>query len=109
AEDGTDLPGGGGALTALSAVDLSGLDPRLDETEVVLAADVDNPLLGPRARPRSTGRRRARTPPPWRSWRPAWPAGCRRSPRCARRPPARRTPQGQGPPAGSATPPWRCS
>jgi len=47
AEDGTDLPGGGGALTALSAVDLSGLDPRLDETEVVLAADVDNPLLGP--------------------------------------------------------------
>src|SRR5205823_2104368 len=27
-------------------VDLSGLDPRLTSTEVILASDVDNPLLG---------------------------------------------------------------
>lgn len=46
AADGTELPRGGAALTQISAVDLSGLDPRLGETEVVLAADVDNPLLG---------------------------------------------------------------
>lgn len=47
AQDGSELTGGGAALTELTAVDLDGLDPRLTETEVVLAADVDNPLLGP--------------------------------------------------------------
>ncbi|WP_369053292.1 glycerate kinase [Kineococcus terrestris] len=46
--DGRDLPGGGAALAHLERLDLSGLDPRLAGTEVVLAADVDNPLLGPR-------------------------------------------------------------
>lgn len=46
-QDGSELPGGGAALNDLTAVDLTGLDPRLGETEVVLAADVDNPLLGP--------------------------------------------------------------
>lgn len=46
--DGDDLPLGGGALAELSRVDLSGLDPRLSSLEVVLASDVDNPLLGPR-------------------------------------------------------------
>ncbi|WP_433893560.1 glycerate kinase [Streptomyces sp. CA-111067] len=40
-------PGGGG-LAALAAADLSGLDPRLAATDVVLAGDVDNPLLGPK-------------------------------------------------------------
>jgi glycerate kinase len=44
---GQDLPDGGGALGALNLVDLAGLDPRLREVEVVLASDVDNPLLGP--------------------------------------------------------------
>ncbi|GEB94686.1 glycerate kinase family protein [Microbacterium lacticum] len=39
---------GGAALAELVEVDLSGLDPRLAEVEVVLASDVDNPLLGPR-------------------------------------------------------------
>jgi glycerate 2-kinase len=46
--DGVDLPLGGGALTRLDRVDLSGLHPGLDRAEVVLATDVDNPLLGPR-------------------------------------------------------------
>lgn len=45
---GTGSPKAGGALTRLARVDLSGLDPRLAETTVVLAADVDNPLLGSR-------------------------------------------------------------
>lgn len=39
---------GGAALAGLVSVDLSGLDPRLPETAVVLASDVDNPLLGER-------------------------------------------------------------
>lgn len=40
-------PGGGG-LGALSSADLSGIDPRIARTEVVLASDVDNPLTGPK-------------------------------------------------------------
>lgn len=43
---GADLPDGGGHLGALARVDLSGLDPRLHETDLVLATDVDHPLLG---------------------------------------------------------------
>ena len=46
--DGADLPLGGGALGSLDRVDLSGLHPRLESTELVLATDVDNPLFGPR-------------------------------------------------------------
>ncbi|MDD9205844.1 glycerate kinase [Georgenia sp. 10Sc9-8] len=41
------LPDGGGALVDLVEVDLSGLDRRLQQVQVVLAGDVDNPLLGP--------------------------------------------------------------
>ncbi|MHA6782203.1 glycerate kinase [Pseudonocardia saturnea] len=44
---GEPLPDGGAALARLARVDLSGLDPRLAGTRVVLASDVDNPLLGP--------------------------------------------------------------
>ena len=44
--DGAELPLGGAALADLAEADLSGLDPRLAETELVLASDVDNPLLG---------------------------------------------------------------
>ncbi len=43
---GRDLPGGGAALVGLDRVDLAGLDPRLRALKVVLASDVDNPLLG---------------------------------------------------------------
>ncbi|WP_069465772.1 glycerate kinase [Actinacidiphila rubida] len=39
---------GGGPLAGLASADLSGLDPRLADTEVILASDVDNPLLGPK-------------------------------------------------------------
>src|SRR4051812_7077032 len=46
--DGVDLPLGGGALARLDRVDLSRLHPGLDRAEMVLATDVDNPLLGPR-------------------------------------------------------------
>jgi len=43
---GRQLPPGGGALTRLAAVDLSGLRD-LSGVEFWLASDVDNPLLGP--------------------------------------------------------------
>lgn len=44
---GTDLDGGGGALSRLDRVDVRRLDPRLRDVELVAAADVDSPLLGP--------------------------------------------------------------
>jgi glycerate 2-kinase len=45
---GAPVAPGGGALAALASADLSGLDPRLARTEIVLASDVDNPLRGPK-------------------------------------------------------------
>lgn len=44
---GAELAEGGGALGSLARIDLDALDPRLRETEIVVACDVDNPLLGP--------------------------------------------------------------
>ena len=44
---GVDLPGGGAALADLERVDLAGLHPALADTQVIVAGDVDNPLLGP--------------------------------------------------------------
>jgi glycerate kinase len=38
---------GNAALAGISSVDVSGLDPRLADAEVLAATDVDNPLLGP--------------------------------------------------------------
>jgi glycerate kinase len=43
---GNELAPGGIALLRLSRVELRGLDPRLRDTSIVLATDVDNPLLG---------------------------------------------------------------
>ncbi|WP_437582503.1 glycerate kinase [Paramicrobacterium sp. CJ85] len=48
AADGTELPDGGAALADLARVDLSRLDERIGSADIVLAADVDNPLTGPR-------------------------------------------------------------
>lgn len=44
---GRSLPPGGGALDKLVHMDLSGLDPRLENTPIVSACDVTNPLCGP--------------------------------------------------------------
>jgi glycerate 2-kinase len=60
--DGVDLPLGGGALTRLDRVDLSRLHPGLDRAEVVLATDVDNPLLGPRGAPAVYGPQKGASP-----------------------------------------------
>jgi glycerate kinase len=45
---GAPVAPGGGPLAGLATADLGGLDRRLAVTEVVLASDVDNPLLGPK-------------------------------------------------------------
>jgi glycerate 2-kinase len=45
---GGEVGRGGAALGAVRSLDLTGLHPALPETEVVVASDVDNPLLGPR-------------------------------------------------------------
>jgi glycerate 2-kinase len=44
---GAELPPGGAALLRLAHVDTAGLDPRLRDVAVTVAADVDNPLVGP--------------------------------------------------------------
>jgi len=44
--DGNDLPRGAGALERLDRVDVSGLDKRLADVDVVAVVDVLNPLLG---------------------------------------------------------------
>ncbi|MET9551811.1 glycerate kinase [Streptomyces sp. NPDC006645] len=49
--DGQPVAPGGGGLRDLATVDLSGLDPRIAETDIVLASDVDNPLTGPKGAP----------------------------------------------------------
>jgi glycerate 2-kinase len=47
-EDGDPVPHGGGPLVEMVSADLSGLDERLKDIEVILASDVDNPLTGPK-------------------------------------------------------------
>ncbi|WP_180071910.1 glycerate kinase [Acinetobacter sp. YH12200] len=37
----------GGNLDLVKSMDLSGLDPRLADTEIIIASDVNNPLCGP--------------------------------------------------------------
>lgn len=44
---GARLPDGGGALVHLDRVDLAGLDPAVLGARILVACDVDNPLLGP--------------------------------------------------------------
>jgi len=42
-----EIADGGGALSTLHSIDLSGLDKRLQQVAIVCACDVDNPLTGP--------------------------------------------------------------
>lgn len=46
--DGAELAAGGAALAQLYQIDMAGLDSRLLGVQVDVAADVDNPLCGPR-------------------------------------------------------------
>ena len=42
-----ELPPGGAALKNLDRIDLTGLDPRLQQVAITVASDVTNPLCGP--------------------------------------------------------------
>lgn len=59
---GADLPEGGAALARLARLDLSGLDPRLEFAQVLVACDVDNPLTGPRGASAVYGPQKGATP-----------------------------------------------
>ncbi len=52
---GAELAPGGTALAALASLDVSGLDPRLQQVRIEVAADVDNPLCGPHGASRVFG------------------------------------------------------
>jgi glycerate kinase len=62
AADGSQLADGGAALAELSSIDLSGLDSRLQETEITVACDVNNPLCGPRGASAVFGPQKGATP-----------------------------------------------
>ncbi len=44
--EGNSIPSGGGSLIDLDDIDLSNLDKRLQDVQIIVACDVDNPLLG---------------------------------------------------------------
>ncbi|AZM79956.1 glycerate kinase [Streptomyces sp. KPB2] len=60
--DGEPVAPGGGGLAALASADLTGLDPRLADVELVLASDVDNPLTGPKGAPAVYGPQKGASP-----------------------------------------------
>ena len=60
--EGKELPDGGGALSELARIDLTGLDPRLLETALIVACDVDNPLCGARGASAVFGPQKGATP-----------------------------------------------
>ncbi|MFK4801307.1 glycerate kinase [Streptomyces sp. MPA0124] len=60
--EGKPVAAGGGGLAALASADLSGLDPRLADVELVLASDVDNPLTGPKGAPAVYGPQKGASP-----------------------------------------------
>jgi glycerate kinase len=59
---GRELAPGGAALAALDQLDLSGLDARLLKAQIEVAADVDNPLCGPRGASAVFGPQKGATP-----------------------------------------------
>lgn len=59
---GEDLPEGGAALAALAQIDMRGIDPRLQEAEITVACDIDNPLCGPRGAAAVFGPAKGATP-----------------------------------------------
>lgn len=59
---GNELPRGGAALADLDRVDQSGLHPGLARVDVLVAGDVDNPLLGSRGAAAVYGPQKGATP-----------------------------------------------
>jgi glycerate kinase len=59
---GAELGPGGAELARLDRVDAAGLDPRLGQVELLVASDVDNPLVGPRGAAAVFGPQKGATP-----------------------------------------------
>ena len=59
---GQDLPEGGAALARLARIDLAGQDPRLEEAQILVACDVDNPLTGEKGASAVYGPQKGATP-----------------------------------------------
>lgn len=61
-EHGNPIPRGGGFLDRLATVDVSGLDPRIANTCILIASDVTNPLVGPTGASAVFGPQKGATP-----------------------------------------------
>jgi len=61
-ERGNEIGFGGGELGKLARVDISGLDSRLREAEILVACDVTNPLTGPNGASAVYGPQKGATP-----------------------------------------------
>jgi len=61
-ERGNEIGFGGGELGKLAKVDISGLDSRLREAEILVACDVTNPLTGPNGASAVYGPQKGATP-----------------------------------------------
>ena len=59
---GAPVPRGATGLEVATTLDCSGLDPRLAQAELVVACDVDSPLLGPTGAARVFGPQKGATP-----------------------------------------------
>ncbi|MGJ5892281.1 glycerate kinase [Streptomyces niveiscabiei] len=60
--DGEPVAPGGGGLADLARADLTGLDARLRDIDLILASDVDNPLTGPTGAPAVYGPQKGASP-----------------------------------------------
>lgn len=60
--DGKSLDMGGGALDKLHTIDLRNIDPRIKETDFIVACDVSNPLYGEKGASRVFGPQKGATP-----------------------------------------------
>ncbi|WP_322803016.1 glycerate kinase [Vibrio alfacsensis] len=61
-EDGREIGFGGGELGNIAHIDISNLDPRLQNVEILTACDVDNPLTGERGASAVFGPQKGATP-----------------------------------------------
>lgn len=62
-DKGNELSGTGEDLIRVSAIDVSGLDPRLCQVKLTVMCDVNNPLCGPEGAAYTFGKQKGGTPP----------------------------------------------
>ena len=61
-EFGKEIPRGGAALSKLHSIDTAGIDPRIKQSEFMVACDVNNPLTGPEGASAVYGPQKGATP-----------------------------------------------